>query len=233
MKPEKAYEAVDNLIEGMDGAEQSQLFEHLRTTYSQQLGVAAVDGAGQETATQSDKLPLSAEQQEKAAKLTTAMAEKFDVPIDDFALLRTETEDGSEQLTVAYAADNGIDLGDSKKDYDNKRSWNSIFDKKATKNFMITVDGKKVDTRTGMTAAAYDSFIADARSRGIDPLPDSPQLADQNGEVWTDTWLTGEEAGRFGAPLGYVSSLGRVYRDRRPRACGYRNPRFRPAVVIE
>lgn len=234
MKPDKAFEAVDTLVAGMDAAEQSLFFEHLRDTYPQQLGPVAVNGAQAETASgQNETLSLTAEQQEKATKLSAAMAEKFDVRAEDFSVLRTTAEDGSEQLIVAYTAGNGIDLGNPKKDYDEKRSWNSIFDKKNDKNFMVTVGRKKYDTRTGMTEAAYDAFIADAKARGVDPLPDSPQLADQNGEVWTDTWQTGEDADRGVAPFGYVRKGGRVGRDRRPRGDVGRVHRFRPAVVIE
>lgn len=113
---------------------------------------------------------LSPEQQEQAIKLTAAMAEKFGVEVNDFSIL--ETKNGIK--TVAYTAGNGIDLGDHPiKFFDKKRSWNSIFDKKNSKNFMIKVDGKRVDTRTGMTWDVYDAMINAAKARG-DELPDSP-----------------------------------------------------------
>jgi hypothetical protein len=113
---------------------------------------------------QTESVSLTAEQQEKAAKLTAAMAEKFGVSHEDFSVLRTIAEDGDDVLTVAYTAGNGIDLGDPKKDHDAKRSWNAIFDKNAGNNFTITVGRKEYDTRTGMTEAAYGAFIADSQS---------------------------------------------------------------------
>lgn len=70
-----------------------------------------------------------------------------------------------------------------------------MFDRRnVNKNFMVAVDGIKFDTRAGMTWPVYQAFIAEAKAKGVDPLPDSQQLANQNGEVWTHTWLPGEEA---------------------------------------
>jgi len=175
---------------------------------------------------------LSAEQQEKATKLTTAMAEKFGVSKEDFSVLRTTAEDGSDRFTLAYTAGNGLDMANSKEDYDPRRSWNGLFDKKADKNFMIEVDGQKIDSRTGMTEAAYDAFIADAKARGDKSLPDSQPLANENGELWTATWLTGEKAARGHARVADVR-VDRVSADWYDRGDGGRVRRFRPAVVIE
>lgn len=175
---------------------------------------------------------LSAEQREKAAKLNIAMAEKFGVSAEDFSVLKTTAEDGSGRFTVAYTVGNGLDMGNSKKDYDAKRSCNGLFDKKADKDFMIEVDGQKIDTRTGMTEAAYAAFIADAKASNVDPLPDSQELANKNGKPWTATWLTGEEADRISARVAYVDD-GQVFAGWDFRDDGYRDVRFRPAVVIE
>jgi len=174
---------------------------------------------------------LTAEQQEKATKVIGVMAEQFGVSAEDFSVLRVSGENGDEQLVVAHTAGNGIDLGDPKKDYDPTRSWNSIFDKKNAKNFMIKIDGQTLDTRSGMTEATYRAFIAVAEARG-EMLPDSRPLSKQNGEVWTATWLTGEDADRGDAVIARVVG-GQVYVYWRHRGRGRRALRVRPAVVLQ
>jgi hypothetical protein len=231
MKPEKAFEAVDALVDGMDAGERASFFDHLRTTYPTEIGATAINGG--ETSAQATALELTPEQQEKATATAAALAERFDVSAEDFSVLRTSGEDG-DTLTVVYTAGNGIDLGDSDKDYDTARSWDAIFGEDADERFVVEVDGKAVDSRRGMTREVYDAFIQDARDKGIDPLPDSPQLSDQNGDIWTDTWLTGEDADRRGAPIAYVLGDGDVHSGVNPRVRDARREhRFRPAVVIE
>lgn len=101
-----------------------------------------------------------------------------------------------------------------------------------TENFMIEIDGQQIDTRPGMTEAAYRSFIDTEKARGTKPLPDSSQLSNENGQPWTWTLLTGEQADDFNAPLAGVGygAARRVW-DRRDRA--RYNLRVRPAVAIE
>lgn len=175
---------------------------------------------------------LSPERHETARKTMTAMAEKFNIDQADLALLKTEEEDGSSKFVVAYTAPNGIDLGDPEQVYDKKRSWNSVMDNKNAKNFMIKVAGKQVDTRVGMTRAAYDAFIDNAKANNVDPLPDSDPLSEQNDQPWTWTLLTGERARADGfVPVADVRG-GQVYQVwDRPDYDG-RSVRVRPAVEI-
>ncbi len=235
MKPDKAFEAVDTLVTGMDGGERADFFEHLRSTYPEELGTAAVNGAlVAAEAEVSTVLDLTPEQQEKAAKVKAALAEKFGVTEIVFSTLKVTTEEGDERLIVAFDARSGIDLGGKRKDYDPKRSWNSIFDKKNDGKFIIEVDGQKFDSRLGMTRATYEAMVAEARVY-VEALPlhDSRELSEQNGEPWTWTWLTGEEADRDVAPIADVGGDGQVYSFWNRRDDGYRDMRFRPAVVIE
>lgn len=163
---------------------------------------------------------LSPEQQEKALALTSAIAEKFGVRMEDFSVLK-ETIDGESRLVLAYTAGNGIHLG----------SWNKIFDKKNAKDFMIEIHGKKYDTRTGMTEAVYRGVYDYAKQTG-QTLPDSRQLSDKNDEPWTWTLLTGEQADGLSAPIADVNG-GKVGRSWSDRDDDGSLVRFRPAVVIE
>ncbi len=229
MKPTEALAITENVISHLNEAGRVEYAKNLLASGLLPLGEMAV-------AQQVEAQPATPDQPEKLAKankLISAMAEKFGVKEDDFSLLGVETETGNEQMVAAYTAPNGIDLGDPAKDYDEKRSWDAIFDKKAKKSFIFTVGGQEVDSRKGMTWATYQTFIANAKDRGIDPLPDSRQLADQNGQVWTDTWLTGEPpADGEGAWVAYVDG-GRPDRNWYWRGGGDVVRRFRPAVVIE
>lgn len=72
----------------MDEAERAEYAEGL-LALSLPLGQTALNGSGAEapataTTAQAETLALTPEQQEKAAKLTTAMAEKFGVAKEDF-----------------------------------------------------------------------------------------------------------------------------------------------------
>ncbi len=194
-------------------------------------GSGATKTATSKTAEENQKLTetvLTCEQQEKATKLATAMAEKYGVDAKDFSVVTVEAKNGEKTRTLLYTGKNGVDLGDPSQDFDTKRSWSSIFDEKNTQNFMVEVDGKQVDTRMGMTSGAYNAMIADAKARGIDPLPDS----EKTGDIWTYTWLTGEQAGYVDAPVADVDG-GQVNEIRGLRGRDYRDVRFRPAVVIE
>lgn len=167
----------------------------------------------------------------KVAAAKASMAEKFGVKEEDFSLISYE-QDGKTINTVVYAAAIGIDLGDSDKDYDQKRSWNSIFDKDTPENFMVEVDGQLLDARTGMTRLAYDALYQDAKGKGT-TLPDSEQSAKENDDVWTWTLLKDAEADRDGYVLGAYVFDGEVTLDEVPSDASSRDVRFRPAVVIE
>src|SRR5690606_36828029 len=140
-------DTVMAIVSDMDDDEQRELFDRLAEDHpllASYAGMTAIVSAVEpvEPSEQSTDVfaMLTPEQQERATKLTGAMDEKFGVDEKDFSVL--ETKDGTK--AVAYTAGNGIDLGDPTKTVDKKRSWNSIFDKKNAKNFMIEVDGKKV-----------------------------------------------------------------------------------------
>lgn len=233
-------DTVMAIVSDMDDDEQRELFDRLAEDHpllASYAGMTAIVSAVEpvEPSEQSTDVfaMLTPEQQERATKLTGAMAEKFGVDEKDFSVL--ETKDGTK--AVAYTAGNGIDLGDPTKTVDKKRSWNSIFDKKNAKNFMIEVDGKKVDTRAGMTSDVYDAMVDGAKARGDEFLPDSPQLSksDENGQPWTLTLMTGEpeSADEINAPIRDVSGDGRVYGLWVYRVNDIAHVRFRPAVVIE
>jgi hypothetical protein len=172
---------------------------------------------------------LSPEQAERAHAVISAMSEKFAVNEQDFSLVEAKAADGGKTITVMFAG-NGIDLGDYTKEYDRKRCWNSIFARYNSRLFVVEVNGQQLDTRTGMTEAAYKALAADAKMRGIAP-PDSEQMARENDDFWTWSWLTGEQAdGSFArlADVHYTGPRMGWY----PREHRYWHARFRPAVVI-
>ncbi len=162
---------------------------------------------------------LTPEQQEKAAQLTVAMAEKFGVSSEDFSVLNVETEAGAGEVKhmLAYTAGNGIHKG----------SWNRILDKKNRDEFIIEIDGVVYDTRTGMTGDTYVAMYDASKLSGF-MLPDRTY----GSQPQTSTLLTGEQADDRGAPFANVHNgeVNRVW-----YGCDYdhQSVRFRPAVVIE
>lgn len=168
---------------------------------------------------------LSPEQRKQAKAVKAAMAEKFDLPLSEFGAVLVEGGDSSEQKTVIMlTAGNGLYRG----------SWNTVMSDHQTEDFTIEVDGKQIDTRPAMTEAVYRSFIDAEKALGSDPLPDSSQLSNENGngQPWTRTLLTGEQAGDFDAPVADVND-GDARRYRRGRGFASGSVRVRPAVVIE
>ncbi len=165
----------------------------------------------------------------RVATAKQALAERYSKSEEDFELISWQNEDGETEHSVVYAALSGIDLGDPEKDYDEKRSFDSLM---ADDTHFIEINGERVDTRT-LTEAGYRAFIKAAQEKGISPLPDSEALRDEENEgVWTATWLPGEEADGSDARCGDVN-VGRarviwVYRDGGGRAM-----RLRPAVMIK
>ncbi len=184
------------------------------------------DSSNKPETNQSDIISLlSPEQAEKAKKLTAVMAEKFGVSEANFSLLATETEAGEKQFTLAYSAGNGIHKG----------SWNTIMNKKSTKDFTVELDGQTLDTRTGMTKTVYNSMVEQAKlSNQI--LPDSPKLEKENNQPWisTTTLFTGEQTrGRYTVQAARVNDDGSVYDYWISHDADYKGVRFRPAVVIK
>lgn len=173
---------------------------------------------------------LSPERREYADKLIAAMSEKFGVRTADFSLVETSAESGEKLVTAVYAG-KGLDLGNRVKNYDPNRSWNGIFDEKADENFIVTVDGRAVDTRAGLTEVVYYAMVAGAKKCGA-TLPDSQQMAEEYRDHWTWTWLTGEIPNRSLMPFARVGG-GEVERYWRDRNSDDRCMRFRPAAVIE
>lgn len=151
-----------------------------------------------------------------------ALAERYGVPAEDFSLVSYEAEGGETKHTVFYTGLSGIDLGNPTKDYDEKRSFNSLM---ADDSHIVAIDGEKVDTRT-LSEAAYFAFINQEIAKGTNPLPDSNSL-----ELWTVTWLPGEKADREYARCGDVNE-GQPYSHWNSRGGDDRVMRFRPAVEV-
>ncbi len=159
----------------------------------------------------------------KVTHTKEALAERYSVPAEDFNLVSYETEDGETKQTVMYTGLQGIDLGNPKKEFDKKRSYNSLM---ADDSHIIEIDGNKVDSRT-LTESAYRAFINQEIAKDSEgPLPDSQSL-----DIWTGTWLPGEKAYGDDARCGDVRegrpSVHWVYRGRDAQ-----HVRFRPAVEI-
>ncbi len=197
-----------------------------------ELGGAALTETVQEPTneveTEAEKPEPSNPEQEHAAKLARAIAEKFHVDVLDFSLLSFTAETGETKHVVAYTARDGIDLGDPKQLNDPSRSWNSVFSKENAREFYIEIDGLLVDTRCGMTRDVYDTMVETARQNGR-TLPDSLYI--EHDEHWAMTLLTGEQT-VDPAPVAFVhdSVIHHNWYDPRDDR---RSIRFRPAVVLE
>ncbi len=171
------------------------------------------------------------EQAEKAVELAKAMAEKFrdhGASAEFFRIVRTINYDvGGDTLTVVYAASKGLDLGPGRDYHEKERSWKNIFDQRNRDKFVVSVDGREIDTRVGMTYDVYRGMISDARLRG-EEIPDANN--------YTDTWLTGEttmpEPG-WAPVCRYRADRGKIQRVQFQQNDNYGSLRFRPAAVIE
>ncbi len=177
---------------------------------------------------------MTPEQQETATKLRGEMAkrfEKFGVTEDTLRVVKTEAEDGEATFTLLHTG-NGVDIGNPKKEYDPARSYDAVMSEENDKLFVFELDGKTYDSRKGMTDATYDAKFADAKERGV-TLPDSKQLSEETGDVWTWTMLTGEPK----TADGYVQLrnvyVGEVDRFIAGPDVDRRSLRVCPAVVIK
>lgn len=164
----------------------------------------------------------------RVATAKQALAERYGKPEEDFELISFQNKAGETEHQVMYTALSGIDLGDPEKEYDEKRSYNSLM---ADDSHVIEIEGKQADTRT-LTEASYRVFIKEAQEKGVSPLPDSKDLQLKANEgVWTATWLPGEDAdgsyARYGHVYGGQADVRWFPRDRDDRVM-----RFRPAVKI-
>jgi hypothetical protein len=146
---------------------------------------------------------LTPEQREQADQLKIAMAAKFNVSEDDFSV--QESWDGNQtHLVVAY--NDGVKAG----------SWDDIFGEDNAEKFIVTIDGKEYDTRTGMTSDLQAALI----QSGII----------KSGHLNLETWLTGEQLVRSRAPISLPHREDISWVDRRRDTPWIR---FRPSVVIE
>lgn len=173
---------------------------------------------------------------EKIAALAGAMATHFNVPVEDFWVIK-DVRQAKPFYTVAYTALAGINRG----------SWDNIFSEENAESFMVEVDGEKHDTRAGMTQAAYETFIGACVQSRMRTLPDSEDLYSMVGfpsraKGWQPyTWLTGETYNDRDrkAGLGCVRSNFNPFDD--PHAyITYRHKNrndeeflFRPAVAVD
>lgn len=181
---------------------------------------------------------LTPEKRQRAKTMQTAFAEHFstiETPLapEDFGLVVVSSQlhlPAREQLALPDAktvamltTGNGLHMG----------SYDSVMSnkKKNEQNFTVEVDGEEIDTREAMTWETYQAFIAQAKTSGTDPLPDSRKLSRQNGQPHTGTWLTGEPATEFGADYGFVFGDG-PDRKWHVRDNAWNILRVRPAAVV-
>lgn len=156
---------------------------------------------------------LTPEQQERATSLMVVLAEKFGRNESDFSVVKSVNERGEDIFAVALTATEGIDLGDPDKSYDPKRNWDNTTAEDS--QFIVEVDGNKIDTRTPIDGELLKAVAA------INP------------EINEWVWRTGEQdkAGGRDAPIAglYDGQVGlcQYYRG----GDGW-SGRFRPAVVI-
>ena len=194
------------------------------------VGAVAVEASDQPS---TDEKPediltaLSPEKQARAQALKQAMAEKFGLSPKDFGLVKIEKDEAVEALpepkvVVMLTTGNGLYKG----------SFDKIMDKKSYKDFVIEVNGERIDTRKAMTWDTYKAFITQSKASGVNPLPDSRPLSEQNDQPWTGTWLTGELP-----PDELYAYYGDVYGDMPGRYWGDRydgcnDVRVRPSAVV-
>ncbi len=156
------------------------------------------------------------EQQAAATKWTTTLAEKYGVDEAGFQVLSDRNpETDQPEVFLAYTADQGIDLGNPKKAYDKKRSWNTIKPGQPNQDFAVTVDDDTKDLRHDVT---IDRLRAIAQA--------NPKISEYN-------WETGapDKADGLGAPIVLLNE-GDAYEDRDPRDDDDGGVLFRPVVVL-
>jgi hypothetical protein len=177
---------------------------------------------------------MNAEQKVEAAAVRSAIAEgplkEQGVTAASLRVVRTEL-DGKSHFTLVHTGA-GIDIGNHRKDYDKKRSYNSVMSDQNDALFQVEFDGVTYDTRSGMTDEVYVAKVEDACARGI-TLPDSKQLADETNDVWTWTMLTGEELTAVGDVQARRVREGRVDRGFDDPDTDDRPLRVCPAVAIK
>ena len=207
----------------MDGdGERAGYFEHLRELYPQELGAAAVSGVEElpaletsevveETETEAEgetrdvhESPEALERRERAVRVTTALAEKFQRLNRTSPVINAANEAGENVCAVALTATERLDLGDPSKTYDAKRNWNKVIAEDNDPRFIIEVDGQKVDTRESQNMQWLKAVAA------------------ANPDINEWVWRTGEKerADRYGAPIAGLSG-GQADADRHYRSDDY------------
>lgn len=153
---------------------------------------------------------------------------------EDFNLITYE-KDGKTVHEVVYTAPNGLDLGDPKKNYDEKRSYNSVMSDNNKQAHQVEIDGVAYDARTGMTLVAYKAFV-EAKKQAGEELPDSEKnkVTIEGSDYYTSTWLTGERPHAGDARVARVRDSGSVNsRSMRRGDDDRRSVLFRPAVELQ
>lgn len=225
MKPKELLKSLELDNQGRDDLLDALLGEYKKNKQPLPvaLGATATKAAKQETKPKNALASLKPEQRQQAEAVITALAEKFERQPEDFGVVLVESEEGEPRVVVMLTAGNGIYKG----------SYNAVMANKNTDDFMLEIDGRQVDTRPAITWDVYQAFINGEKVRGTNPLPDSPQLADQNNQPWTETWLTGEPSDVFRAYSGRVLQVGLPDRPWHGRGNAFAFRRVRPAVVLE
>ncbi len=156
--------------------------------------------------------------------------ERYGAHPEDFEVVSYTNDKGTTVHAVTHTAPNGLDLGDSKKDYDPARSYQKAIVERQREH-QVTIDGQLHST-LGMNFALYEALVAKARQDDRE-LPDS--AANQLSNGWNTWTLMPAE------PLadGVRPRIARVVDDGSVRR-GWARPdddvrglRFRPAVVYE
>lgn len=173
------------------------------------------------------EVDMTPEQQERVSKIQSAFAEHFStderkLTTEDFGVFSAGDAD-DRKLVVTLTAINGLCHG----------SWHNVMDKniKNAANYIVEIDGQKIDTREGMTWEVYQAFINNAKAVNVATLPDSDILQGEDDVSWTATWLTGDVSNGFSERYGDVheGEPRRVWYDRRS---DWSRVRFRPAAVV-
>lgn len=182
---------------------------------------------------------MTPEQKKIAPAIRETLSAKFaeyGATAEDFQVVPVETAFGNQEFIMLYAAPNGLDIGNPEKAYDKERSYDEVMSDRNEKIFNVEIAGQEVDTRDVMTGAVYEDFIAAQKLRGVDPLPDSEALAQQQNRPQTTTWLTGtakeEKVALTAVPVGIVDEDGNPRTGYMRRHHAGHERLVRPGVVI-
>lgn len=126
---------------------------------------------------------LNASQAEIAAIIAEKMSDQFRLvsrEAGSVGLITVNRGPDDQRTDVMYTGGTALYRG----------SWEQVHNNDFEEWVKLDMGGELVDTR-GMTLARYKAFIDQARESG-GPLPDSREMAEQEGGLWTATLLTGE-----------------------------------------